>query len=138
MEEESLADRGAMGCYAYCREAAARAFPERDQQALSNTLLKALPGLVSGMRRQTLELSRLVRADERLHALIAEAAPADALRTIRTDPRFSTFASALSVRGHVGGPCSAELMLTVPAFQEDPVPLIEFIRAYAALDTDPA
>jgi phosphohistidine swiveling domain-containing protein len=134
----SLADAGAMVCYAVLQKLLARAFPERDQQALHNTLLKALPGLVSGMPPLRLwELSRLVRADERLHTLIAEAAPADALRTIRTDPRFSTFASAFDAYVDTWGfRCSAELMLTVPSFQDDPGPLIEFIRAYAALDTE--
>ncbi|MCA1651705.1 MAG: hypothetical protein LC753_16005 [Acidobacteria bacterium] len=134
----SLADAGAMVCYGVLQKMLARAFPERDQQALHNTLLKALPGLVSGMPPLRLwELSRLVRADERLHALVAEAASADALRTIRTDPRFATFASAFDAYVDTWGfRCSAELMLTVPSFQEDPTPLIEFIRAYAALDTE--
>src|SRR5438105_9474922 len=45
----SLADAGSMVCYAALKAYLGRALPGEDQDALHNTLLKALPGLVSSM-----------------------------------------------------------------------------------------
>ena len=56
-----------MVCYGVLQRLLTRSFPNRDQQALHNTLLKALPDLVSGVPPLKLwELSRLVRADAEL------------------------------------------------------------------------
>ena len=45
----SLADAASMVCYGALQRLLTRAFPGRDQQALHNSLLKALPDLVSGI-----------------------------------------------------------------------------------------
>ena len=125
-----------MVCYGVLQRLLARAFPGRDQQALHNTLLKALPDLVSGIPPVKLwELSRMIRADSNLHALIQTASPAEVLATLDADRSFSKFRTAFGdFLENWGFRCSAELMLTVPSFQEEPGPVIELLRAYAAMD----
>ncbi len=132
----SLADAGAMVCYGVLQRLLARAFPADDQQALHNTLLKALPDLVSSMPPLELwELSRLVRSHEALHRLILESPATEALDRIRTDGAFADFRTAFDdFLEHWGFRCSAELMLTVPSFQEDPAPVVDLLRAYVAMD----
>jgi rifampicin phosphotransferase len=134
----SLADAGSMVCYGLLQRLLARAFPQDDQQALHNTLLKALPDLVSSVPPLKLwELSRMIRADERLHQLIARSTAAEALAEIRSNQRFSGFRGAFEdFIEHWGFRCSAELMLTSPSFHEDPAPAIDLLRAYAAMDAE--
>lgn len=132
----SLADAGSMVCYGLLQRVLARVFPQEDQQALHNTLLKALPDLVSSAPPLKLwELSRMIRANEPLRELIAGSTATEALAEIRTDRRFTGFRHALdSFLEDWGFRCSAELMLTSPSFQEDPAPLIDLLRSYAAMD----
>lgn len=132
----SLADAGSMVCYGLLKHLLARAFPREDQQALHNTLLKALPGLVSSMPPLKMwELSRLIRSDPALLALFASSPADTVLEQVRTDPRFKRFDAALNdFLEHWGFRCSAELMLTAPSFQEDARPLVDLLRAYAGVD----
>lgn len=132
----SLADAGSMVCYGVLQRLLARAFPQEDQQALHNTLLKALPDLVSSVPPVKLwELSRMIRANEPLRDLVAGSTAAEALAQIRTDRRFAEFRGAFEAfLEDWGFRCSAELMLTSPSFQEDPAPVIDLLRSYAAMD----
>jgi rifampicin phosphotransferase len=132
----SLADAGSMVCYGVLQRLLAQAFPAVDQQALHNTLLKALPDLVSSVPALKMwELSRMIRQDEALHRLLNNAGASDALEQIESDDRFADFRAALQAYlDGWGFRCSAELMLTVPSFQEDPAPLIDLLRAYADMD----
>jgi pyruvate,water dikinase len=83
--DAALADAGSMVCYAALQRVLARRFPDADQQALHNTLLKALPGLVSSIPPLKLwALSRLVRLDGRLAQLFAASSAPDVLSTIGT------------------------------------------------------
>ena len=134
----SLADAASMVCYAALQRLLTHSFPGRDQQSLHNSLLKALPDLVSGVPAVRLwELSRMIRRDEALTALIRNQRPDEVLAALSTDERFATFRGALEdYLEHWGFRCSAELMLTVPSFQEEPAPVIELLKAYAALDGD--
>jgi pyruvate,water dikinase len=134
----SLADAGSMVCYGGLQRVLARAFPEEDQQALHNTLLKALPGLVSGVPALKLwELSRLIRASEPLRQLVARSTPQEALTQIEEDEQYREFRNAMNqFLENWGFRCSAELMLTSPSFQEDPAPVIDLLRSYAAMDGD--
>ena len=94
--DASLADTASMVCYGALQRWLSRAFPTADQAALHNSLLKALPGLPSGMPALKLwDLSRLVRADRRLLDLLATAPAEDVLATIRRDPAFEPFAREL-------------------------------------------
>ena len=66
----SLADAAAMVCYAMLRRLVEQANGGKAPGALHNTLLKAIPQLVSGEPVQQLwELSRAVRADAALRTL---------------------------------------------------------------------
>jgi rifampicin phosphotransferase len=134
--DAALADAGAMVCYGLLQRLLARAFPGRDQQALHNSLLKALPNLVSGIPALKLwDLSRMARADKDLRTLFDHASAADVLAEVRTNPQFCTFGDALGrFLENWGFRCSAELMLTVPSFQEDPAPLIDLLKAYVAME----
>lgn len=134
--DAALADAGAMVCYGLLQRLLSRACPGEDQQALHNNLLKALPDLVSSMPPLKLwELSREVRSDARLAMVFTTSTASDALATIAHDERFAPFHARLSAYlDEWGFRCSAELMLTVPSFQEVPEPVIELLKAYAAMD----
>jgi pyruvate,water dikinase len=77
----------------------------------------------------------MIRADERLQALFAAESARDVLHAIRHDARFATFRGAFEeFLDEWGFRSSAELMLTVPTLQEDPLPAIELLRQYATMD----
>ena len=131
----SLADAGSMVCYGALQRFLARAFPAQDQQALHNTLLKALPDLVSSIPPLKLwELSRMVKADPALHDLFRSTPSAEILAQLE-DRRFAGFRAALDeFLENWGFRCSSELMLTVPSFQENPAPVIDLLKSYIAVD----
>lgn len=131
----ALADAAAMVCYAALHRLIEGARGGGGGRSLHNTLLKAIPNLVSGEPVQRLwELSRLVRGDAAL-AAVFDGEPALILRSIRCDERFAAFRRELEeYLDRWGFRCSSELMLTLPSFQEDPSGLIDTIRAYARLD----
>jgi phosphohistidine swiveling domain-containing protein len=134
--DASLADTAAMVCYGALERVLRRAFPADDQAALHNSLLKALPGLPSGLPAVKLwELSREVRDDRRLRHLVETRSAADALDAIRRQPEFHAFAGSFDrFLDEWGFRCSGELLLTVKSFQEDPAALLEIVKAYVAAD----
>ena len=131
----SLADAAAMVCYAMLRRLVQHDNDEKAPKALHNTLLKAIPQLVSGEPVQQLwELSRAVRADAALHTLFRGDAET-VVNQIGLNPQFAGFRAGFDqYLQRWGFRCSAELMLTVPSFQEQPALLVETIRAYAGRD----
>ncbi len=131
----SLADAAAMICYAMLRRLVERAIGGKAPKALHNTLLKAIPKLVSGEPVQQLwELSRTVRNDAALRSLFKDDAEF-VVNQIAINPKFASFRAAFDeYLARWGFRCSAELMLTVPSFQEQPALLVETIRAYARRD----
>lgn len=133
----SLADAASMVCYAMLRRMVERAHGGTDSGALHNTLLKAIPELVSGKPVQQLwELSRTVRADERLRTLF-ESDSEFVVNQIAVNPELAGFRTQFEeYLQQWGFRCSAELMLTVPSFQEEPALLVEIIRAYARRDCE--
>ena len=132
----SLADAGSMVCYAALKAYLGRALPGEDQDALHNTLLKALPGLVSSMPAIELwKLSRAIRADRNLSTLFRSDPPHTVLAELRRNPAFTTFQRARDAYlENWGFRCSSELMLTVPSFQEDASALVAILRSYADHD----
>lgn len=134
----SLADAAAMVCYAALQRVLARAFPGRDQQALHNSLLKALPDLVSGKPALELwELSRMVRNDRDLRLLVENEPAASVVEQIRSNPQFYAFRAAFDAFVESWGfRCSAELMLTSPNFQDEPWRIMEILAGYAAMDAE--
>ena len=134
--DAALADAGSMVCYGVLKRLLARGLPEGDGDAVHNTLLKALPDLVSGIPPLKLwDLSRRIRADADLNRLFATGTAAGILDALASDSRFADFNAALRrYLDEWGFRCSAELMLTVPSFQEQPAPVIDLLTSYAALD----
>ncbi|HEX9366615.1 MAG TPA: PEP/pyruvate-binding domain-containing protein [Vicinamibacterales bacterium] len=132
----SLADAGSMVCYAALKAYLRRLLPGEEQDALHNTLLKALPGLASSRPAIELwKLSRMIRADEDLASLFATADPDAVVSGVRTTASFAPFARAFDTYlSDWGFRCSAELMLTTPSFQEDPAALVSILKSYAERD----
>jgi rifampicin phosphotransferase len=131
----SLADAAAMVCYSMLRRLVEQTTDGEAPGALHNTLLKAIPKLVSGEPVQQLwELSRSVRADAALGTLFKGDAES-VVNQITLNPEFGGFRARFDqYLQRWGFRCSAELMLTVPSFQEQPALLVETIRAYAHRD----
>jgi rifampicin phosphotransferase len=127
----SLADAASMVCYAVLRRLVQQANDGKASGA-HNTLLKAIPQLVSGEPVQQLwEISRAVRADATLRALFERDAET-VINQISMNPELAGFRARFEeYLQRWGFRCSAELMLTVPSFQEQPALLVDTIRAYA-------
>jgi len=121
-----------MVCYGVLQRLLARAFPEADAAAQHNSLLKALPDLVSS--RPAIELWGLaqdVRGSRELSALFADAPAIEVVRAIAHEDRFLPFRRSFERFLNTWGfRCSGELMLTVPSFQERPEAVIDLIKAY--------
>ena len=130
----SLADAAAMVSYAMLRRQVEQVSGAEGSGALHNTLLKAIPQLVSGEPVQHLwELSRAVRAEPALRALF-ECKAESVVSQLAVNPEFADFRAQFEdYLQRWGFRCSAELMLTAPSFQEQPELLVETIRAYARL-----
>jgi len=133
----SLADAASMVCYAMLRRLVEQASGGKGSAALHNTLLKAIPELVSGKPVQQLwELSRTVRDDAPLRTLF-ESDSETIVDEIALNPELAGFRVQFEkYLQQWGFRCSAELMLTVPSFQEEPARLVEIIRAYARRDCE--
>ena len=135
-KDASLADAAAMVSYALLQRAL-RGVDTRG--GLHNRLLRALPGVPSAVPPLRLwALSRLIRSDARLDRLFAGAATPTILDALRHDDRFVGFRRELDrFLDDWGFRSSAELMLTVPSLREEPAPVIELLRQYAASDAEP-
>ena len=99
----SLADAAAIICYAMLRRLVQQTNGEKASKGLHNTLLKAIPQLVSGEPVQQLwELSRAVRADAALHSLF-EGNAETVVNQIALNPQFAGFrAGVRSLFGTLG------------------------------------
>lgn len=135
-KDASLADAAAMVCYALLQ----RALRSVDTRGgLHNRLLRALPGVPSTMPPLRLwDLSRLIRSDARLDRLFRTAETPAILHALGDDNRFVRFRREFDrFLADWGFRSSAELMLTVPSLQEDPAPVIELLKQYAASNGEP-
>jgi pyruvate,water dikinase len=134
-KDASLADAASMVCYALLQ----RSLAGKGSSSLHNRLLRALPGVPSTIPPLRLwELSRAIRSDAALLQLFATAEPAVVLETLQHDRRFAGFRSEFEqFLEQWGFRSSAELMLTVPSLQENPIPAIELLKTYSASDGEP-
>jgi pyruvate,water dikinase len=135
--DASLADAASMLCYGALAGLLRRAYAGTGRDEIHTSLLKAIPGVVSGEPVLALwELSRLVRADRELHVLVERETPRRVLEIVTIDAGFARFNAGLTrYLDRWGFRCSEELMLDSPSFQEDPAPVIDMLRAYARLDS---
>jgi len=134
--DASLADAAAMLCYGALAGLLRRAYKGTGHDETHTSLLKAIPGVVSGEPVLALwELSRVVRANRELHILVERQPARRVLEIVATDPRFEQFSAGLTNYLDTWGfRCSEELMLDSPSFQEDPAPVIDMLRAYARVE----
>jgi phosphohistidine swiveling domain-containing protein len=130
----SLADTAAMLSYALLQ----RALAGEGDPALHNRLLRGLPGVPSTIQPLRLwALSRIIRSDSSLSRLFTSEA-ADVLGALRHDGRFAPFRREFDrFLDDWGFRSSAELMLAEPSLQEDPRPVIELLKGYAAMEGEP-
>jgi rifampicin phosphotransferase len=130
----SLADTAAMVCYALLQ----RTLAGEGGPALHNRLLRGLPGVPSSLPPLRLwALSRTIRSDGSLRRLFSGEA-ADVWHAFRHDGRFAPFRRDLDeFLTDWGFRSSAELMLSEPTLQEDPRPVIELLKGYAAMEGEP-
>ena len=131
----SLADATAMVTYGMLKRLLSREFPDREQSALHNSLLKGLRDVVSGTPIIELwKLSRMVRENLSLNDLMKAKDDARILAEVGVRPECSEFHTAFqSFLEDWGFRCSGELMLTVASFQEKPEALLDMLRSYVAL-----
>lgn len=132
----ALADTAAMVTYGLLGSFLRQAFPKSKDAGLQNSLMKGIPGLVSGIPPLRLwELSRIIRADPRLLDLFKKGSDEEILQEVRTDPSFKKLQAAINEYLHDWGfRFSGELMLTVPALDEQPLTLIRWLRSYCDVE----
>lgn len=137
--DAALADLAATLGYAWLRWTLARTLGERAAKRLPQTLLLAIPGLVSGKSIERLwQLSRMVLAEPALRQRFAELAhdhPEALLHELREDPRWSDFVAAFDeYLRECGFRISGELMLTTQSYCERPAELLPVLASYVELD----
>lgn len=133
--DASLADAAAMLSYGLLKRLLNREFPEGDQAALHNSLLKGLRDVVSGVPAQKLwELSRQIRDNPKLNVLFQNNSSEFIWQELSINPELTDFHQQVQrFLAECGFRCSGELMLTVPSFQERPAAVIEILQAYVNL-----
>jgi phosphohistidine swiveling domain-containing protein len=131
-----LSDVAAMASYGALKALLSRAFPAAQDAQVHHDLLKGLDDLASAAPVNALwDLSRQIRADERLSALFATFAADEIESRLAHDAGYAAFKAALDAYLESWGyRFSGELMLTEPSFQERPEALIAILARYAAQD----
>jgi len=133
--DAGLADAASMICYGILNSLLRNTFPEEDQSALTNNLLKGVTGLVSSEPVFDLwKLSRMILQDDELRQLFTSHLGDDIVKAIRAPNAgmaLSEFSKAFDEYLEKWGfRCSGELMLTVPSFQENPGALVDILKTY--------
>lgn len=134
--DAAIADAMAMVSYGMLEQLLRGLYPQAEQTALHNTLLKGLTELASSAPVESLwRLSRSARLDGELRLALETLSPDELVLALRARGRFPAFARELErhLEAH-GFRGSGELMLTVPSFQEDPRGVLTLLRGYLALD----
>lgn len=131
----SLADAAAMLSYGMLKRFLNDQFPDENHTSLHNTLLKGLPDLASNKPVIGLwELSRQIQRDSHLDELFSQHNAEQVWHALQQQGEFCRFRVSFErYLDESGFRCSGELMLTVPGFQENPVALIEILKAYSIL-----
>lgn len=137
----ALADVSALISYGVLQSLLQRAFPDKEQGAIINNLLKGCTDLVSSEPVHELwNLSRQINNDQELRHLFSSCSNLEVIEHLKGNPdkiSFNNFYKNLNVFiENYGFRCSGELLLTVPTFQEKPAELIEIIKSYIQVDHD--
>jgi rifampicin phosphotransferase len=127
----SLADAAAMVCYGVLRLLLRKAYPAESDSAIHNNLLKGLGVVSAGPTIKLWELSRKIQQQPELTRWFTASEPAAILPEIQSRPDLSWLRNDFQAYlDQWGFRFSGELMLTVPSFQENPLPLVELLQSY--------
>ncbi len=127
----SLADFFAMVYHGligmYCRK-----YFGEDHQGIHNTIIQAIPGLVSSKPVADIwKIGEMIRADAEALDLLRRSSSADVLASFESEPRFVRFKNAIDqYLNSWGFRCSGELMLTEDNFCDAPEMFIDLLRGY--------
>jgi pyruvate,water dikinase len=128
----SLADAASMVCYGVLKALLKSAYPGAGESAIHNNLLQGLGGVVSVQPTIRLwELSRKILKRPELADWFKETGSSEILTAINVQPELEWLRK--DVQDYLdqwGFRFSGELMLTIPSFQEDPVPLLDLLKTY--------
>ena len=135
--DAALGDVAAMVCYALLQRSLRLSWPQAGN-SMHNNLLVGLPGLASHVPVERLwDLSRLVRADERLFRLFSQTDTGSIEVMLATDPALAGFRAQFEdYLERWGFRSSGELMLTTPSAEENPQQALNLLKTYVALDSD--
>jgi pyruvate,water dikinase len=134
----SLADAAAMIGYGLLKALLRSAYPHAGDAALHNNLLKGLGGVVSVQPAIELwKLSRKILADPEMASWVARSDSRDIVSALETEPQREWLRKEVNAYlQRWGFRFSGELMLTLPSFQEDPLPLLDMLKTYLKAEDD--
>ena len=127
----SLADFFAMVHHGLLGRFCRRYFGE-EHQGIHNTLVQAIPGLVSTRPViETWRIATMIRADDDALAMLRTRQSDEVLTAFQRDQRFAPIGAAIDeCLAAWGFRCSGELMLTEESFCEAPERFIDALRGY--------
>jgi rifampicin phosphotransferase len=127
----SLADFFAMVYHGVVGRLCRRSFGD-EHQGIHNTMVQAIPGLVSGRPVAAIwRIATMIRDDDEALALLREKPSLDVRERFARDARFAAIHSAIEAYLATWGfRCSGELMLTEENFCDAPERFIDLLRGY--------
>ncbi|HND53558.1 MAG TPA: PEP/pyruvate-binding domain-containing protein, partial [Pirellulaceae bacterium] len=130
--DAAVGDAASMATYALLKQMLRREFPESDQAALHNSLLKGQRDLVSTLpARELAKLADRVRENPTWRSWIENASVPQAGEQLRTNPELAPLARLFDAWLDAWGfRCSGELLLTQPSFQERPDEALSLLKRY--------
>jgi rifampicin phosphotransferase len=128
----SLADTSSMISYGLLKRVLQQAFPDDANGSMQNRLLQGLQDVISAQPAIRLwELSRSIRSNPEHATCFREQGSVEIWEILQRDPGYADVHRAiLAYMEEWGFRRSGELMLTRPSFQEDPIALLDILRAY--------
>ncbi len=127
----SLADFFAMVYHGligvYCRK-----YFGEDHQGIHNTIIQAIPGLVSSRPiAEIWKIGEMIKRDPEALAILLSSPSEEVLRRFEREERFAIFGAAIKAYlDSWGFRCSGELMLTEDNFCDAPETFIDLLRGY--------
>ena len=134
--DAAMADAASMIYYRLTGMFLSREFTSEEEQAMVNRLLSGLCDIVSGLPTEKLwDLSRKIRASERLSRSFTNRTPEEIWKQIQQDESLSDIHLDLQTfLDNWGFRCSGELMLTTASYQEVPSSLMPVLASFVELE----
>lgn len=136
--DAAVGDAASMTTYSLLKQVLRREFPDADQAALHNSLLKGQRDLVSTRpARELARIAKAVRENSTWSNWLATTEGPQAFEQLRSNPELATLARSFEQwLADWGFRNSGELLLTRPSFQECPEEALELLRSYVANEFD--